>query len=110
MQELTDDNFDIVVKNSDRPVVVDFWATWCGPCRQLAPILESLAEEHPEVLFVKIDIDKCPETAEKYVVRSVPTLIVFQDGIPGVALIGAKPKRVLERELLQYINLTPVAG
>ena len=110
MQELTDDSFDIVVKHSDRPVVVDFWATWCGPCRQLAPVLESLSEEHPEVLFVKMDIDKNPKTAEKYLVQSVPTMIVFQDGIPSLQIIGAKPKRVLERELNSYIDLTPVAG
>lgn len=110
MQSLTDDNFHKVVCQSDVPVIVDFWATWCGPCRQLAPVLESLAEEHPEVLFVKLDIDANPETASKYVVQSVPTLIVFQDGFPGPALIGAKPKRVLERELLQYINLTPATS
>lgn len=110
MQELTDDNFHTVVMQSERPVIVDFWATWCGPCRQVAPILASMAEEHPEVLFAKLDIDAQPEIAKKYAVQSVPTFIVFQEGVPNVTLIGAKPKRVLERELLKYIDLTPITG
>lgn len=93
-------NFQAEVMDSELPVVVDFWATWCGPCRQVAPVIESIAASHPELSVVKIDIDANPQIAQQYQVLSVPTLKVFKNGEVIKTVVGAKPKRVLERELL----------
>lgn len=93
-------NFQAEVMDSDKTVVVDFWATWCGPCRQVAPVLESIAEQHDELSVVKIDIDQNPQIAQMYNVMSVPTLLVIRDGEVIKTVVGAKPKVVLERELL----------
>jgi len=93
-------NFQTEVMESEKTVIVDFWATWCGPCRQIAPVLDSIAEEHEELSVVKIDIDASPQIAQMYNVMSVPTLMVFRDGEVIKTVTGAKPKRVLERELL----------
>ncbi len=93
-------NFQAEVMDSDKTVIVDFWATWCGPCRQVAPVLDSIAEEHDELSVVKIDIDANPQIAQHYGVMSVPTLLVIKGGEVVKTVVGAKPKVVLERELL----------
>ncbi|APC46430.1 thioredoxin domain [Streptomyces phage BRock] len=100
LKTVTDKTFKAKVLDSTKPVIVDFWATWCGPCRQLAPVLESLAEENKDVTILKIDLDTNPESALEYGVMSVPTLIRFENGVPTKTIVGAKPKVLLERELL----------
>jgi thioredoxin 1 len=97
---VTDVNFQTEVIESDKPVLVDFWAPWCGPCRMVAPVLEEIAKERGEDLqIVKLNIDENPETAAKFQVMSIPTLIVFKDGDVAHKVIGALPKRRLDAEL-----------
>ncbi|MFC5285539.1 thioredoxin [Actinokineospora guangxiensis] len=97
---VTADSFDADVINSDKPVLVDFWATWCGPCRMVAPVLEEIAGEHAEKITVaKLDIDAHPGIARDYQVMSVPTLILFSGGQPVKTIVGAKPKAALVGEL-----------
>jgi thioredoxin 1 len=93
-------NFNNEVLNSDKPVLVDFWASWCGPCRMLAPIVEEIAAEYEGKIKVgKINIDEQPQLAAKYNVASIPTLILFKDGKPVNTSVGVKPKRVIEAML-----------
>lgn len=97
---VTDVNFQTEVIESDKPVLVDFWAPWCGPCRMVAPVLEEIAKERGEdIQIVKLNIDENPETAAKFQVMSIPTLIVFKDGDVAHKVIGALPKRRLDAEL-----------
>ena len=97
---LTDDNFDEEVLNADKPVLVDFWATWCGPCRQIAPIIEDLADEFEGRAKVgKVDVDDNPQTAQEYGVRSIPTLLFFEDGEVQEQLVGAAGKQSLKQTL-----------
>ena len=97
---VTDASFVQDVLTSEKPVLVDFWATWCGPCRMVAPVLEEIAKEHGDKLTVaKLDIDANPATQRDYQVLSIPTLILFQGGKPTKQIVGAKGKAALLREL-----------
>ena len=93
------DTFDGEVLQSDTPVLVDFWAEWCGPCHAIAPVLDQIAEERSDLKVVKLNIDEEPEIAQRYGVMSIPTLILFKDGEPSAAAVGAMPKSMLEERL-----------
>ncbi|MEU9097283.1 thioredoxin [Streptomyces sp. NPDC048361] len=100
VDEVTDETFDAEVMKAGLPVLVEFTADWCGPCRQLAPVLSALAvEEADRLKIVQLDVDRNPETTAKYGVLSMPTLMVFRAGEPVKAMVGARPKRRLAREL-----------
>ncbi|MFI6881010.1 thioredoxin [Streptomyces sp. NPDC050400] len=104
MRDVTDADFDAEVLKNGRPVLVEFTAEWCGPCKQLAPVLRSIAEEEGERLdVVAIDVDANPDTAVKYGVLSMPTLMVFKDGEPVWSRVGARPKRRLLEELAEAL-------
>ncbi len=100
----TDADFETVVLKSDKPVLVEFWAAWCGPCRQIAPSLEAIAKEQADkITIVKLNIDENPETAAKYGIMSIPTMNVYQGGEVVKTIVGAKPKGALERDLADFI-------
>ncbi|MPY77265.1 MAG: thioredoxin [Actinophytocola sp.] len=102
---VTDASFNDDVLGSDKPVLVDFWATWCGPCKMVAPVLEEIATEHADKLTVaKLDIDQNPGTARDFQVMSVPTLILFQGGKPVKQIVGAKAKAALLNDLSDVLN------
>jgi thioredoxin 1 len=98
--EVSDQNFDTAVLKSATPVVVDFWAVWCGPCRMIAPVVEELATEYAgKVSFAKLNVDENPETSMKYSVRAIPTLLIFKGGKPVDQIVGAVPKREIKRRV-----------
>jgi thioredoxin len=103
VQDVTDSNFEEVVLRAERPVVVDFWAPWCGPCHAVTPILEKLSGELDSVEFVKLDIDANPATASRYGVLSIPTVTVFSGGEARESLVGARPRSQYEKALAAYV-------
>jgi thioredoxin 1 len=104
---VTEQTWDAEVIQSEKPVIVDFWAEWCGPCHAVAPVLDRIADERQEELkLVKVDIDKEQGLAQRYGIASIPTIVLFKDGEPAAAAIGAQPKSALERSL----GLVPVAS
>jgi thioredoxin 1 len=91
--EVNDNNFDEIVLNSDKPVVVDFWAEWCGPCRMIAPIIEDISKEYEgKVVVAKCDVDECPGVAAKFGIRNIPTVLFFKNGKIADKQVGAVPK------------------
>ncbi len=97
---VTEQTFEQEVIQSEKPVIVDFWAEWCGPCHAVAPVLDKIAEEHgDELKLVKVNIDEEQGLAQRFGIASIPTMVLFKDGQPAAAAIGAQPKGALEKSL-----------
>jgi len=103
-RDVTDQSFQTDVLENDKPIMVDFWAEWCGPCRAVSPILDKIAEENADKLdIVKLNVDDNPETAMKYGITSIPAMYVFDKGEVVKRVIGAKPKPALEADLAEFL-------
>lgn len=102
---LTDATFDSTIVSADKPILVDFWAPWCGPCRFIAPVLEELAEEKAETLLVgKLNVDDNPLASQRFGVTGIPTLILFKSGKPVERIVGALPKAMLEKAIDKHLG------
>ena len=102
---VTDANFEQEVLNSDTPVLVDFWAEWCGPCKAIAPVVDELAEEYEgKVKFTKLDVDSNPQTPMSYGIRGIPALLIFDGGSVAKQVVGAAPKSALKKSIDEAIN------
>jgi thioredoxin 1 len=102
--EVTDNSFDEAILGSDKPVLVDFWAEWCGPCKMIAPILDEIAEERPDDLrVVKLNVDDNIQTAQRFEVMSIPTLMLFKNGEVQVRIVGAKSKSALLADIEPHL-------
>jgi thioredoxin 1 len=98
--EVNDSNFDQMVLQSKTPVLVDFWAVWCGPCRMVAPVVEELAGEYEgKITFTKLNVDENPKTSSQYGIMSIPTLLIFKDGAPVSNITGFRPKAELKKSI-----------
>jgi thioredoxin 1 len=103
-KKVTDESFEADVLKNDKPVVVDYWAEWCGPCRQVSPVLEEIASEHADKIdVVKLNVEENPVTSQRYRILNIPTLSVFKDGEVVKEIVGARPKSALLRELADFI-------
>src|SRR3954453_5010850 len=107
LTDVTDNNFQAEVLESDKPVLVDFWAPWCGPCRVVAPVLEEIASERDDLRIVKLNVDENQQTAANFEVLSIPTMILFKNGQVAKKVIGAYPKKRLESELDSELSAPP---
>ena len=96
---INQENFETKVTQSSAPVLLDFWAAWCGPCTMLSPVVEELAQEHPEISFGKVNVDEVLELAQRYQISAIPTLLLFKDGQPVDMSVGVKSKAELENFL-----------
>jgi thioredoxin 1 len=99
IRDVTDANFDVEVLESEQPIIVDFWAPWCGPCRVVSPVLEQINSERGDLRVVKLNVDENQQTAVRYEILSIPTIILFKNGQIAKKVIGALPKARLEAEL-----------
>ena len=100
----TDADFDTLI-SGDKPVLVDFWAEWCGPCRMIAPVVEKIADTHSDKITVaKLNVDENPQTAMNYDVMSIPTLIVYKDGVEKKRIVGARPEHALIAEISEFLS------
>ena len=104
LKHVTDDSFESDVLGSGKPVVLDFWAPWCGPCRMMESVLEEIATEHPGITVAKLNVDENPVSATKYDVLSIPTLLVFKDGEVVKKMVGAMPKKRLADEIAPWLG------
>ena len=104
VKEVTDQTFEQEILHADKPVVVDFWAPWCGPCRAVSPIFEQLSQEQDRVLFTKVNVDDSPDFASRYGVLSIPTAILFENGEPKEAVVGARPRSFYEDAWAQWLK------
>ena len=103
-KKVTDETFEADVLKNDKPVLVDYWAEWCGPCKMVAPVLEAISEEHGDKLdIVKLNVDENPAVTQKYGILNIPTLGVFKNGEVVKELVGARPKSALLRELADFL-------